>query len=162
MIAILIAALLALIGFVAYWMLMSKSTNSSSTAAPKNVSKPSASRSVPTPSVDDEDEVTRVRVAGPRLIRTMGGLKVGDEMPISNAMTIGRGQGSTIRLNDAELSSIHAEFRMESGLPVVTDMGSTNGTFVNSERIEPHISVCLKDGDQIKIGATNLVFKASQ
>ncbi len=158
MVVLLVVLLVLLIGFIAYTVLSPKSNASSTAASPQTRSKPSA----PAASASDDEEATRVRVAGPRLVRTMGGLKVGDEMQISGFVTIGRGQEATFRFNDAELSGVHAEFRLDAGLPIVTDLGSTNGTFVNGERIGAHSSVPLKEGDQIKLGSTVLIYKLAQ
>jgi pSer/pThr/pTyr-binding forkhead associated (FHA) protein len=108
---------------------------------------------------DDEDEGTRVRIAGPRLIRTMGGLNVGDEMPIGMGLTIGRGQQCSITLHDQEMSSLHAEFKVKHGEAQVTDLGSTNGTFVNGVQIAPNVMTPLKNNDEIRLGMTHLVYK---
>ena len=161
MIALLIAVLVLLLGFIGYTIFASKGKATTPTATPQARPKSTAASSSPASAVEDE-EATRVRVAGPRLVRTMGGLKVGDEMQISGVVTIGRGQSATFRFNDAELSSVHAEFRLDAGLPIVTDLGSTNGTFVNGERIEANSTVALKEGDQIKVGTTVLVYKLAQ
>jgi len=158
MIALLVVLLVAVLGFIGYLMATSKSR----TAGPSTTSQAKPKQAAGSQAVaqdDDEDEATRVRVAGPRLVRTMGGLKIGDEIPIAGVLTIGRGQASTVRLHDAELSSVHAEFHIEKGQAVVVDQGSTNGTYVNGDRVDPHVAVRLKDGDTVKIGATNLVFK---
>jgi diguanylate cyclase (GGDEF)-like protein len=78
-----------------------------------------------------------------------------------NSMVIGRGDAAHIRLADDGASREHA--RIDYGGPatgddatfVITDMGSTNRTYVNSEPVE---SVRLRDGDKIKIGETILKF----
>ena len=157
MIVALAFAIVLLVGFIVYTVYASK---------PKPVASPSktTSRQATTAasSPDDDEEATRVRVAGPRLIRTMGGLKVGDEMPINGFLTIGRGGNSTIRFNDAEMSTNHAEFRVEADKAMVIDLGSTNGTFLNSKRLDANQATPLNDGDQIKVGTTIFLFKQFQ
>lgn len=160
MIVALLVVLVLLIGFIGYTVYTSRSQPSPPAVTPSTKPKPMP-KPAPSNSTDDE-EATQVRVAGPRLIRTMGGLKVGDEMPIAGVVSMGRGQQATIRFNDQELSSLHAEFRLEGRNSTVTDLGSTNGTFINGEKIESHLPVALKEGDQIKIGTINLVFKQTQ
>ncbi len=161
MLPLLLILLAAVLAFIGYWYMTTSSRNSGS-VAPQQPRTPSAKSSAAPAPADDEEEATRVRVDGPRLIRTMGGLKIGEEIGISGVVTVGRGQASTVRLNDAELSAVHAQFQILNGVPVVIDLGSTNGTSLNDEKIEPNTSTILHDGDQIKVGNTTLVFKQSK
>jgi len=107
-----------------------------------------------------EDEGTQVRIAGHRLIRMHGGVKVGAEIPVGNLLTIGRDKGMGLPLSDSEMSSHHAEVGVSGESAYVLDKGSTNGTFVNDERVEPDIPRTLKDGDVIKLGSTTLQYKS--
>ncbi len=107
-----------------------------------------------------EDEGTQVRIAGHRLIRMHGGVKVGAEIPVGNLLTIGRDKGMGLPLSDSEMSSHHAEVGVSGESAYVLDKGSTNGTFVNDERVEPDIPRTLKDGDMIKLGSTTLQYKS--
>ncbi len=59
---------------------------------------------------------------------------------------------------DGMVSKRHAQISLGSDGFTITDMNSTNGVWVNGERIESHV---LKDGDLIKLGATELVFRES-
>ncbi|UCE58720.1 MAG: FHA domain-containing protein [Phycisphaerales bacterium] len=61
-----------------------------------------------------------------------------------------------IPLADNSTSRQHAEIRADNGDWVLTDLNSSNGTFLNGQRISsPSV---LKHGDQIRIGSTILVF----
>ncbi len=73
------------------------------------------------------------------------------------AITIGRDVSADIRLNDTEVSRRHAEIRRSSAEShhVVIDLGSSNGTFVNSEPAE---SVRLTSGDRVQVGRTLMVY----
>lgn len=65
-------------------------------------------------------------------------------------ITIGREAGNTIVINDAEVSRKHSQLTLQGGKYVLTDMGSTNGTFVNGQRITgPHVLV---PGEVISLG----------
>lgn len=65
-------------------------------------------------------------------------------------ITIGRDITNGIVVNDAEVSRRHTRFRAQAGGYVVEDMGSTNGTFVNGQRLMgPHV---LRPGEQIMLG----------
>ncbi len=64
--------------------------------------------------------------------------------------SLGRKPDNQIMVPDTSASRNHAEIYCENGLAVITDLKSTNGTFVNRERIDKPI--VLKSGDQIRIG----------
>ncbi len=54
---------------------------------------------------------------------------------ISNRVTIGRTPDNDIALEDAQVSRYHAVLRREGNEVILQDLGSTNGTLVNGERI---------------------------
>ena len=73
------------------------------------------------------------------------------------AETIGRESKNDIVIPDINVSRVHAEIRQdESGAWILTDLGSTNGTFVNGRQIK---STALHDADRIIVGTTNLEFQ---
>jgi hypothetical protein len=64
---------------------------------------------------------------------------------------IGRKSGNDIVLNSSSVSGYHAElFMNEDGVVFLTDLNSTNGTYVNGNRVQG--SVLLKKGDILKLG----------
>ena len=68
----------------------------------------------------------------------------------SDQITIGRDSTNDVAINDAEVSRRHARLTFQGGKYVVEDMGSTNGTFVNGQRLSgPHV---LKPGDVLAFG----------
>lgn len=81
------------------------------------------------------------------------GPKVGETFKLETiSITIGRDPVSDVILNDPEVSRQHARFtQIESGYQV-QDLGSTNGTFVNGERLESD-PVDLQPGFTISMGS---------
>jgi FHA domain-containing protein len=71
---------------------------------------------------------------------------------------IGRSEESDVFLVDPSVSRTHAVVEVDGVKPVVRDLGSTNGTFVNGERIEARQ---LEDGDELMFGNTRMRFEAS-
>jgi len=74
---------------------------------------------------------------------------------------IGRDVNADVVINIAEVSRRHSRMRMEASGFVIEDLGSTNGTFVNGQRLTgPHM---LRPGDRIQLGeAVTLNFQVSQ
>jgi ABC transport system ATP-binding/permease protein len=73
---------------------------------------------------------------------------------VREEITIGRQEGNTIRLTERNVSRRHARLLRQNGHVVVEDLGSSNGTRINGERISGQSSV--KDGDLIQIGDYDL------
>lgn len=70
-----------------------------------------------------------------RLLITGGPLE-GTLIPLgSQPITVGRSPSSTLVLEDPYASSRHAELRNVNGQWAIADLGSTNGTFVDDERV---------------------------
>jgi hypothetical protein len=77
----------------------------------------------------------------------------GTERPLDRELTIGRDPGADLTLDDAGVSRRHARLTLADGEgPVIEDLGSSNGTFVNGERVGGERR--LADGDEIRIGET--------
>ena len=75
------------------------------------------------------------------------------------ALTLGRDATSTIQLNDTEVSRRHAELRVTDDGVQVLDLNSSNGTFVNGQRVP---NAQLSSGDRLQIGRTLMIFTGSQ
>jgi hypothetical protein len=65
-------------------------------------------------------------------------------------LIIGRDVTSSIAISDAEVSRKHARLTFQGGKYVIEDLGSTNGTFVNGQRLTG--PVVLKPGDLVALG----------
>jgi Ca-activated chloride channel family protein len=84
-----------------------------------------------------------------------------DEYPISEkGVSIGRSRDVDILLHDTKVSREHAEIRFVNGDFVFTDNEPTNPSYINGQIYQnPQV---LKDGDQLIIGVTKLVFKRNE
>ena len=71
------------------------------------------------------------------------------------AMVIGRSSDAAVRIEDEGVSRQHCRISAgPEGSVVLEDLGSTNGTFCNGERITRRI---LQDGDKIQVGRTSIL-----
>ena len=83
------------------------------------------------------------------------GRRAGSILTVGSAAVAGRDVGSTILLDgDDFASSRHAKLEPGADGVWVEDLGSTNGTFVNGERITARTLV--RAGDTVRIGQTEL------
>jgi hypothetical protein len=81
----------------------------------------------------------------------------GRSYPLQMGSTvIGRGDQANMRLPDVGISRRHARLDFDGAQVVLTDLGSTNGTMVNGQRVS---AVALNPGDMIQLGTTTLTFR---
>ena len=87
-------------------------------------------------------------------IRILGGARAGERHVFDQpVIAVGRHPSSDLRFDperDLDVSTRHAEIRGTKGRYVIHDNTSTNGTFVNGERVLPDRE--LHDGDRIAFG----------
>ncbi len=77
------------------------------------------------------------------------------QLPRDGEVVLGRSRECEVRLPDADTSRRHAKIVCSGGRFVLHDLASTNGTFVNGERIEQRE---LRPGDRLQIGANAVTF----
>src|ERR1700741_4569031 len=95
---------------------------------------------------------------GPRArlaLRFISGKYQGGEFPIeeNREIVVGRSSDLDMVLAEGMVSRKHAKIELRSGTVHIEDLVSTNGTFVNGERI---VKSQLKEGDRILIGSNIL------
>ena len=88
-------------------------------------------------------------------LRFVSGKYQGGEFPLSDGeeVVVGRSSDLDMVLVEEMVSRKHAVFRLAGGVLTVEDQGSTNGTFVNGERID---KATLNEGDRVLIGTSIL------
>ncbi len=81
-------------------------------------------------------------------------------VPLGPALlAIGRSPDNQLVVNDPQASSHHAQIGPDAQGYLLTDIGSTNGTFVNEQRLVPHSPRLLNSGDVIRVGSTNFTYE---
>jgi hypothetical protein len=89
------------------------------------------------------------------ILRVTGGNAAGTEIGLDEELLIGRSADEGSLKDDPELSREHAKItRTGEGELLIEDLGSTNGTFVNGERITQ--ATAIRSGDKIEVGITTL------
>lgn len=86
--------------------------------------------------------------------------KVIKEYPVQkDSITIGRKEDNTIAIDNLAVSGYHARIDVAGNEFILTDLQSTNGTFVNDEKIVTHK---LSHGDRVVVGKHVLVFVSAE
>ncbi|MEO6709001.1 MAG: FHA domain-containing protein, partial [Planctomycetota bacterium] len=89
-------------------------------------------------------------------LRFEEGERRGEIVALTGATTtFGRKPGNSVQMLDPSISGKHAELVVDERGVLLRDLGSTNGTRVNGERISEKR---LSGGDRIMLGSVDLVF----
>src|SRR5207342_3395651 len=86
------------------------------------------------------------------------GADAGLRVAVADDTVLGRDDEADVVLQDpsGKLSRRHARIRLSDGMPMIEDLESTNGTYLNGKRIDAPQP--LKEGDRIAIGESTLEF----
>ncbi|MEO8875163.1 MAG: sigma-54-dependent Fis family transcriptional regulator, partial [Polyangiaceae bacterium] len=83
----------------------------------------------------------------------------GTVVPVDvDPVVIGRDAGAQVVLDDPEVSALHCELRAVSEGILVKDLGSTNGTFIGTLRVQ---EAAVTTTTEIQVGATKLILEPS-
>lgn len=82
-------------------------------------------------------------------------LRPGSIIPIRQTLTFGRKDDNDVVVRDEFISGYHARIIIKNNVFYIEDLQSTNGTFINGEKIEGRAKI--EVNDEIKLG--NVVFK---
>ena len=91
----------------------------------------------------------------------IGGIKKEKRLgfPADARRSVGRTTASDLVLDDASVSKTHAALMASEGGLSIADTGSTNGTFVNGQRIAYGKAMKLERGDRVKFGDVEVTFE---
>jgi pSer/pThr/pTyr-binding forkhead associated (FHA) protein len=123
----------------------------------RSSSCPFCLRSFSSAPVEEEKLIRGITADGrPRLIALEGGLR-GRDFLVDQEIVIGRGEGSDVPIphDDLTASRRHARIRHEGAEFVIEDLGSTNGIYVNFNRVS---AALLHDRDYLRIGRNLFTF----
>ncbi len=96
-----------------------------------------------------DDNRTRIRMALPKhILRGVSGVYFGKTFPLRGKTTLGRHSDNDIFVNVDGISRKHAVISVLADGLEIEDMGSSNGTYVNGEKISKS---ALKIGDEVKL-----------
>jgi transcriptional regulator with GAF, ATPase, and Fis domain len=88
------------------------------------------------------------------------GPKQGLRIPLAGRLLLGRGPRADLQLVDGKVSREHCRIDAVGARPLVADLGSQNGTYVNGQRIDRPTP--LNEGDEIAVGDTLLLVADDQ
>ncbi|MCW2770934.1 MAG: hypothetical protein JWR27_2367 [Aeromicrobium sp.] len=89
----------------------------------------------------------------PTKLQVVSGANAGQSVPLGEGpILLGRGTDAAIRLDDDYVSTRHARFATNGEQWFVEDLGSTNGTYLGSQRITTPVPIGL--GIQVRLGKT--------
>ncbi|MFL5541762.1 MAG: FHA domain-containing protein, partial [Longimicrobiaceae bacterium] len=99
--------------------------------------------------------------AGP--LATFGiaaGPRYGEQIPVpAPVVTVGRGAGCQVVIDDDSVSAQHARLEYDLGGWRITDLGSTNGTAVEGVKLAPDVPTPLPYGATVRFGGVKLHFR---
>lgn len=70
--------------------------------------------------------------------------------------TLGRSVDCDVSLADPNISRLHATIEVKNNTIFINDANSSNGTFLNQDRLQPKIQVQLNPGDTVRFGKSNI------
>ena len=76
----------------------------------------------------------------------------GRSFPLGQELSVGRAAGCVITLDDTYVSQLHARVFQQDGQTFVEDLGSTNGTYLNGQKVSG--PMVMSRGDQLRVGDT--------
>jgi hypothetical protein len=96
--------------------------------------------------------IRRNRKPGTRVVVVRSDVQPGLDFSVTDAVFLGRSPEADIALEDPYASEFHLRLNNREGRLVLTDLGSTNGTYENGRRVTTPVD--LNRGDAVQVGKT--------
>ena len=90
-------------------------------------------------------------------LKIMSGPQSGSSIPVAEAVVIGRSHSAGLSFDEKTLSRLHARLEPIEGEWRLTDLGSSNGSFVNGRAVRT--GTVLHDGDTVRLGNFTFAFR---
>ena len=125
---------------------------------PVAVSPPTIPRPAPAvpaaPSAREQRKQQREarRARPPQLVVVEPAAERGSAHTLGSEITIGRAAGCQVTIDDTYASQLHARVFLRDGQYLVEDLGSTNGTYLNRQKVSG--PMVISTGDRLQIGNT--------
>lgn len=115
----------------------------------------------PNEQVETDDGILRPRDTGvPAVLEIMDSGEGSPAFELGNVtLRIGRISDNDIVLPDPNVSRVHARLEYRDGAYSITDLESTNGTWVNERKVS---STRLRQNDVIRLGSTRFIFRSAR
>jgi VWFA-related protein len=91
---------------------------------------------------------------------TISGHSNGSTFPVYERTMIGRTDDCSIKLDDPNISRHHCDIAYSNGVYTLIDFRSTNGTFINGQRVEADTR--LRHGDLLRVGQIEFEFSETE
>jgi len=93
-----------------------------------------------------------------RQLRVLAGRDCGRVFSLHDqqALLVGRDPGTHTRLKDPQVAMLHCQVVAQGDAALLTDRGSSGGTFVDGRRVAEHL---LHPGDVFRVGDTRIRFE---
>jgi len=129
------------------------------TRQPGSPSQPMQKVAAPVQAPQQQPVAAPVQAAAARgVLIVVSGALAGQRLSLSaQPFTIGKGPSTLQITDDPTVSTRHAQLSADRGGFIVTDLGSTNGSFVNNTRVTQPTRV--QDGDLLRFGNTTIKFR---
>lgn len=100
---------------------------------------------------------SQVSISSYPFLDGLSGVVAGQRIQLQREENIlGRSRVCDVQIHDPKVSRQHAMLRLYKGNYFIQDMQSSRGTIVNNQPVQSHL---LKDGDQLRMGDSVLVFR---
>ncbi|MBL4847490.1 MAG: FHA domain-containing protein [Planctomycetes bacterium] len=103
--------------------------------------------------LDETHEAPLPTLENPAKLHVVPILKREGVNPFPRKITFGRGRNNDVRIPYSDVSKLHGYFSRDGEGWVITDAGSTNGTFLAGDRLSPRTAAPLAFGTVLVIGS---------